>query len=345
MDELNHGAAETPAPKTSVKGRGVYFFAGLGLLLVIIVGVFGFGVYRAYSKMADDKFTLTVAKILNLPAVKVNKNKVTYVQFVEDLKAIHKMRDYDNLQLEQGASPQRAPGANLTEELMNEQVLWRLVNTILVEEAAKEFNVTIEQKDVDELKAEMMNNFKDEVAANEELQKRYGWNFQQYEEKVMRPFILQEKLDAKIKNDDGLKSQVKDRAEKILQEIKSGADFAEMAKKYSEDSTAAGGGDLDWFGKGNMVPEFEKAAYSLRKGELYPTLVETQFGFHIIKLVDKKTEKVKNEAGKFVDVEKVRASHILFRFADSNKYLDSMVKKANIKLFLNVKNPFEGLKK
>lgn len=76
-------------------------------------------------------------------------------------------------------------------------------------------------------------------------------------------------------------------AEKILEELKKGANFAELAKKYSECPSRKRGGDLGWFGKGKMVPEFEKAAFSLKKGDL-SDIVKTQFGYHVIKVTDTK---------------------------------------------------------
>lgn len=77
-------------------------------------------------------------------------------------------------------------------------------------------------------------------------------------------------------------------AEKVLAEARGGADFAELAKKHSEDeSNASTGGDLDYFGRGRMAPEFEEASFSTQPGTI-SDLVKTQFGFHIIKVVDKR---------------------------------------------------------
>lgn len=88
-------------------------------------------------------------------------------------------------------------------------------------------------------------------------------------------------------------------AKKISETLKKGANFAELAKKYSIDpGSAKNGGDLGYFSPGQMVPEFEQAAAKLKPGEISEP-VKTKFGYHIIKVTDKKM-------GKPVDFEKVK---------------------------------------
>jgi peptidyl-prolyl cis-trans isomerase D len=115
------------------------------------------------------------------------------------------------------------------------------------------------------------------------IERAYNEGIEQYTtpEQVRASHIL---LKTEGKDD----AAVKAKAEELLKQAKSGADFAELAKKYSEDEgSAKNGGDLDYFGKGKMVPEFDQIAFTMQPGQI-SDLVKTQFGYHIIKLVDKK---------------------------------------------------------
>lgn len=99
-----------------------------------------------------------------------------------------------------------------------------------------------------------------------------------------------------------LSAEAKEKAEEVLEKARSGEfEFEELARQYSEDEgSKETGGDLGWFGKGMMVEEFEEAAFDLKEGEITEDLIETIFGYHIIKKTGEETEEGK-----------IRASHIL----------------------------------
>ena len=339
MDTPNIGGEQQQRPAASSgKSTNVRMFliGLLGLIGIVVVVTALVGVYRVYAKTGTDKFTVAIAKILHLPALKVGAQTIPYSDYVDDLKAIHIMRDYDKAN--------NGAGANLSEQDMSDQVLWRLANIQLVNEAAKTYNLAVDQKDIDDLKSQLIQQFKTTDAVNTELEKRYGWDLNTYETKVMRPFVLQNKLQDALTNDTNLKTDLQNKAQGVLDQIKNGADFAAMARQYGSDSTAAQGGDLGWFGRGEMVPQFEEAAFSLKKGELDPNLVETSYGFHIIKVTDTRTQAEKDsKTGKTTQVQQVRASHILFPFVTLSDYLNNLAKTTDMHLYLHVHNPFTAV--
>jgi peptidyl-prolyl cis-trans isomerase C len=80
-------------------------------------------------------------------------------------------------------------------------------------------------------------------------------------------------------------------AKKIIAELKKGGDFAALSKKFSKDPGASKqGGDLGFFGQHDMVPEFSKAAFTLKDGEISSEPVHTQFGWHVIQVIERKQE-------------------------------------------------------
>ena len=121
------------------------------------------------------------------------------------------------------------------------------------------------------------------VVPPSDVQRYYNENIQQYQtpEQVHARHIL---LNTPGKDEAAVRKQ----AEAILAQIKGGADFAALAQKVSEDEgSKANGGDLGFFEKGRMVPEFETAAFAMQPGQV-SDLVKSQFGFHIIKVEEKR---------------------------------------------------------
>lgn len=118
-----------------------------------------------------------------------------------------------------------------------------------------------------------------------EIEAFYQQNLQQYQTPAqVRASHILLKLEGKDEK------QVQALAEEIAKKAKAGADFAALAKQYSEDdSNKDTGGDLDYFGRGRMVAEFEQAAFAMKAGEI-SNPVKTAFGYHIIKVVDNKPD-------------------------------------------------------
>lgn len=308
------------------------FLIGLaGVVGAIIISFVVFGLVRVYVQAATDKATAITATVLRLPLAKIDSTTIYYSEYLDDLRAIKTLRDYE--------SNNGGMMGQLTDEVMVEQVLWRLINNIFITNLAKSYGVTVDKSEVEDLKNEMIAQFETAEEATKELMDRYGWTLATYEKKVIKPYILQQKLSERLQTDLDLRNDVKERAEKVLAEIKAGGDFEALAMKYGEDSTASLGGDLDWFAKGDMVPQFEVAAFDLDINEISQELVESPFGYHIIRVDGKRV----NEETK---AEEVRARHIIFLFPSLEQSLDKAIQNAKSQTswyVKKIKNPIDSM--
>ena len=133
------------------------------------------------------------------------------------------------------------------------------------------------------------------------------------------------------KADAAKKAKARAEIDAVLKQARAGADFAKLAQEHSQDSSAAQGGDLSYFSKGQMVPAFDKVAFELKPGEI-SNVVTTQFGYHIIKVVDHKP-------GRVVPFEE--ASPQIKRYLGEQKkaqhaeaYVDGLKKKSKIEVLI-----------
>src|SRR5213082_777291 len=123
------------------------------------------------------------------------------------------------------------------------------------------------------------------------LKQQYMTSIQQYQ--VPNRVHVEHILFMTVGKTDAEVEEIKKKAEDVLKQVKKGGKFEDLAKKYSEDRGSKDkGGDLSWITQGQTVPEFEKTAFSLTPGQV-SDLVKTQYGFHIIKVVEKETAHTK----------------------------------------------------
>jgi len=168
------------------------------------------------------------------------------------------------------------------------------------------------------------------VVTDEESKAYYDKNQQMFKqpEQIKASHILV-KVDAKA--DDAKKTAARKKIEEVQQKLKDGGDFAVLAKEYSEGPSSTKGGDLGYFRRGQMVPPFEEAAQALKPNEV-SDVVETRFGYHLIKVFDTKPEEtlayadVKDKIIQRMKQEKIEKEAV--------QYVDKLKKDAKLEKFL-----------
>ena len=182
--------------------------------------------------------------------------------------------------------------------------------------------------------------YKEEKVTDTEMKKYYDEHIDEYKkDEVEASHILIKTTDDQNKPlPEADQKKAKAKAEKVLKEVKAGGDFAELAKKYSDDpGSAAQGGALGAFGKGMMVPEFEAAAFGMEPGEI-SDLVKTDFGYHIIKVTDRIKETTSFEEAK----EGIKEEIIKNKYGEK---IAALQKKAKIEKFDKVIEAAEFVEK
>ncbi len=253
-----------------------------------------------------NRYTKIVTKIIPYPVAQVDNQVIRFSQFQEDTETLlfyyqQQAKKNKNIRVPDLADIQLS-------------TLERLVDEKIIMEEAKKRGIKVSEEDLNDEFEGVIKNAGGEDKAKEIVKNNYNWTLDIFKKKILIPYLYQKKVAEAIMNDKSLQEKSKKEAEEVLEKIKEGKkSFEELAKEYSEDpSTANRGGDLGWFGRGKMVKEFEDAAFSLKKGEI-SGIVETSYGYHIIKVLDRRGTG---------DKEEVRAAHILIRRMSFNKWLE-----------------------
>lgn len=247
---------------------------------VVTVYILGFIVFSIaiYQFKSDGKYSQISAKVFPIPAAVVGPQTL----WVKDLfQQVQFLKNYSS-----------RSGQNLPEKKdIYKQILDQMVENTLISLQAKKLNIKVSNTD---LKA-AWDKIYQEGGGKEEVEKvlsgLYGMSDKDFEQ-LLRAQILKDK----IKNEVLVQIHARhilvsdeNRAKELLDKVKKGDKFEDLAKEFSEDqNTKDNGGDLGWFEKGTLVPDFEKAAFALKPGEVAPDVVKTEFGFHIIKVEERR---------------------------------------------------------
>ena len=206
---------------------------------------------------------------------------------------------------------------------LERQVLDGLITRTILEQEIDNKGITVSESDIQETLAQFKGQFPTEDAYRTALQQQ-GFTEDRFQEELQRQMRIERLITTQVMDnltvdeaelrafyddnpeyfeqpeqvsarhiilttqgvDETERTDKRRRLEEIRRRIVGGADFSEMAREFSEGPSAGDGGRLGTFGRGQMVPEFEDAAFSLGVGEI-SGIVETQFGYHILEVTDR----------------------------------------------------------
>jgi len=276
---------------------------------------------KILDQMIDEKLIIQKAKEKN---IKVSKRELEHG--IQQIKSRFKSEDEFRKELQK---------ENLTEKKFEKRIEEQLMAIKLIDLEVKSKITPPEEEEIKQLYDKIMDfiNKKTKTSSlseeDKEIETLAGLIQRKYSELVRARHIL-----IRSSKNDSMKNQTeaKKKAEMVLKKINEGVDFAELAKEYSEDpGSRERGGDLGYFARGDMVPEFEKVAFSLQVGEV-SNIVQTEFGFHIIKVEEKRAarkisyEELKNDLTDFLISKKAEKKY--------SDWLKELRSKANIKINL-----------
>ncbi|MCA1022583.1 foldase [Halobacillus litoralis] len=212
----------------------------------------------ACSSSADDSEVV----------VQTKDGEVTKEEFYQELKSQYGEQVLQSLVMKEVL----ANNYEVSDEAVEEEL------QTLKDQYGEQFETVLEQNgfsDEDAFKETIRMSLLQEKAASEDVE---------ITEEEMKQYYERMKTEVKASH---ILVEDAETAEEVQKKLDDGGDFAELAEEYSTDGSSENGGDLGWFGPGQMVAEFEEKAYELEKGSVSEP-VETQFGYHIIKVTDKR---------------------------------------------------------
>jgi len=265
--------------------------------------------------------------------------------------------------------PQMFEGADGEGRLIDfqQRLLDNMINTVLIRQAAEDAGIDVTDGDIDKKIEELKAGFKTQEQFDAALSQA-GMDVATLEDQIREQLVTEQLIATLSEDTDVSEKEIKEyydknkaqfaetaavhashilfdeadkaTAEKVLAEVQAGGDFAALAKKYSKDpASAANGGDLGW-PTTPFVAEFQAAAEKLEPGQI-SQLVKTQFGWHIIKVVEKREDRQKalDEV-----TEQIQQIIVQQRNADAYQtFLDDLREKAEIEILIpNLQQPAGG---
>jgi hypothetical protein len=286
------------------------------LLVIAIVGFVGYCLTALYKTQSTSTFTYGITQVLPFPVAKAGDSWVSYESYLFELR--HTMHYYESQQHEDFGTDS---GKKHLEELKR-QALNRVINDAYIKQLARQKHVSVSMAEVNDEVALVRS--QNRLGSNDQvfrsvLSEFWGWTTRDFE-RQLRQQLLTQKVTAEMNTD------TRARAEATLISLKSGSDFATLAKQVSDDtSTKANGGDYGVaIDKSNrdIAPQVSNALFNLPAGK-YSEIINAGYGLEIVKVLS-------------VEGDKAHGAHIVFNFKPISTYVKPLTDKHPPQRYISV---------
>lgn len=258
-----------------------------GAAILLLAGVFVVAV-MIYGFDADNRLTEKTSRLVPFPVAVWGANWVSENELRGELASVrsfYENQDFSDLGMRVDFN---TDDGKKRLAIKKKDILQKLIEDRLIENEAKKRGLTITKDDISQAVSRKMDEYGSEQYLKDNMQKLYGWSIQDFEDKIVKPDMYRQALAQSVRESDPSQKEAKDKIDAALRELDSGADFADVATKYSDGESAKSGGELGWFNKTEMLPEIASVVFNLEKGDR-SQVIESSLGYHIVLVEDKKT--------------------------------------------------------
>ncbi|HAV11787.1 MAG TPA: hypothetical protein DCX32_04595 [Candidatus Moranbacteria bacterium] len=321
--ETDQIKTENPVTEKNFKIKTI---ASAAVVLIAALFLSLAGVIYFFSP-EKDSFLGKVAENFFYPAAVVESTNLIHGSVIrENLAAIRKFyesQDFSKIGMRVDFSTEEGKKRL---KLKEKEILNKAIEDKVIEILAKRRGITIAKEDVDEVVSKELERLgtKEEVDGN--LEKMYGWNLEQFKERIVMPILYSQKLEAEVAGEISSDKKASELIEKAKKDLDEGKDFAEVARTYSQGASAQDGGDFGWIAKDQLLPEIAEKIFNAESvGKDKMEIIESQLGYHIVKV-----EENKKEDG----VDMVRIRQIFARKMTFGDWLGEQMKNMSVSILL-----------
>ncbi|KKP96190.1 MAG: PPIC-type PPIASE domain protein [Candidatus Moranbacteria bacterium GW2011_GWE1_36_7] len=259
------------------------------IALIIIIGIASILAYGTSTEIGA-KISAKISRVVPFPAAIVGWRSVVFMNDVEaNLATVEKFYKTQNFASEGLRVDFTTEEGKKRLRIKQREILDKLVEDRIIEILAKKYGVSVSEADAQKVISLKLNEFGTIDDVKSDLQNSYGWDIDDFKQRVVVPSLYADALAVKVAEKNSSTEDAKKRIEMAQREIAGGKEFSQVVRTHSEGASKDRGGELGWVTKEQILPELQKALFESSDFKK-SSIVESTIGFHLIEIENSKEE-------------------------------------------------------